>query len=351
MSEKTEQPTQKKKRDSRQEGQVVKSMEITSGVQLLAVLAFFHFFSDAVVERVVQLILLSAQLINQPFDYAVSLMVRALLNVGGQMFALFGGMLSIATVASVLAQVGFMLATKAVGFKGDKINPVNNFKQIFSLHSLIELLKSSLKAILLCLIFVCLFRYYAPTFQALPYCDPACAIPVFSTFVRWMWYALLTFYVVLGVFDYAFQSHNTMKQQRMSKEDVKQENKDMEGDPQMKKRRRDLQRALQSGSLAQNVKQSAVVVRNPTHIAICLGYDPVDMSIPRMLDKGVDARAEHIVNLALRESIPVVENIALARQLFQEVQYGEIIPESLFEPVAALLRLVLNIDYDVQEKE
>ena len=347
MSEKTEQPTKKKKRDSRQEGQVVKSMEITSGVQLLAVLAFFHFFSDAVVECVAQLILLSAQLINQPFDYAVSMMTRALLNAGGRMFALFGGMLAIATVASVLAQVGFMLATKAVGFKGEKINPVNNLKQIFSLHSLIELLKSSLKVVLLCLIFVYLFSYYAPTFQALPYCDPACAIPVFSTFVRWMWYALLTFYVVLGVFDYAFQSHNTMKQQRMSKEDVKQENKDMEGDPQMKKRRRDLQRELQSGSLAQNVKQSAVVVRNPTHIAICLGYDPVDMPIPRILDKGVDARAEHIVNLALRESIPVVENIALARQLFQEVQYGEMIPESLFEPVAALLRLVLNINYDV----
>lgn len=351
MSEKTEQPTQKKKRDSRQEGQVVKSMEIASGVQLLAVLAFFHFFSDAVVERVAQLMLLSAQLINQPFDNAVSLMAQALLNAGGQMFALFGGMLALATVVSVVAQVGFMLATKAVGFKGEKINPVNNLKQIFSLHSLIELLKSSLKVVLLCLIFVYLFRYYAPTFQALPYCDPACAIPVFSTFVRWMWYALLTFYVVLGVFDYAFQSHNIMKQQRMSKEDVKQENKDMEGDPQMKKRRRDLQRELQSGSLAKNVRQSAVVVRNPTHIAICLGYDPVDMPIPRMLDKGVDARAQHIVNLALREAIPVVENIALARQLFQEVQHGEMIPESLFEPVAALLRLVLNIEYDAQEIE
>ncbi|CNH68099.1 secretion system apparatus protein SsaU [Yersinia aldovae] len=346
MSEKTEQPTEKKKRDSRQEGQVIKSMEITSGIQLLTVLAFFHFFANAMIQRVAGLMLLAAGLINKPFSYAVGVMTWALFSAGGLMFALFGGMLAAATIASVLAQVGFMVASKALGFKAERISPVSNLKQIFSLRSLIELIKSCLKVILLCLIFVYLFRYYAPTFQALPYCEPACAIPVFSTFVRWMWYALLTFYVVLGVFDYAFQSHNTLKQQRMSKEDVKQEHKDMEGDPQTKKRRRELQREMQSGSLAQNVRQSAVVVRNPTHIAVCLGYDPVEMPVPTILEKGTDARAEHIVSLALRESIPVVENIALARQLFHDVKCGEMIPESQFEPVAALLRLVLEIDYD-----
>ncbi len=348
MSEKTEQPTEKKKRDSRKEGQVIKSLEITSGIQLLTILAFFHFFADEVVRQVAALILLSSRLINQPFDYAFSLLTRALLSAGGTFFTLFAGMLATATVTSLVAQVGFMIATKAVGFKGDKINPVNNLKQIFSMHSLVELLKSCLKVILLGLIFVSLFRYFSSTFQALPYCDASCAIPIFSVMIRWMWYALLIFYVVLGVIDYAFQTHNTMKQQRMSKEDVKQENKDIEGDPQVKKRRREAQREMQSGSLAQNVRQSAVIIRNPTHIAICLGYDPVEMQVPRILEKGVDARAEHIVALAQKASIPVVENISLARQLFYHVKDGETIPESLFEPVAALLRMVLDIDYDAQ---
>ncbi|MFP1909683.1 EscU/YscU/HrcU family type III secretion system export apparatus switch protein [Lonsdalea quercina] len=350
MSEKTEQPTEKKKRDSRQEGRVIKSIEITSGVQLLSILAFFHFFSDRVMQRVSQLITLSAQLINQPFDYAVSFMSQAVLSAGGEIFAMLGGMLAVGTIASVVAQIGFLVALKAVGFKGEKINPINNLKQIFSVRSLVELLKSCLKVVLLCLIFVYLFCFYAPTFQALPYCDPTCAIPLFTTFVRWMWYALLAFYVVLGVFDYAFQSHNTMKQQRMSKEDVKQERKDTEGDPQMKMRRRELQREIQSGSLAQNVKQSAVVIRNPTHIAICVGFDPVEMPVPKVLVKGVDAQVAHIVNLAMRESIPVVENIGLARQLFHDVKCGETIPESLFEPVAALLRLVFDIDYDADSR-
>ena len=351
MGEKTEKPTEKKKRDSRREGQVSKSMEITSGIQLLTILAFFHFFADTAISQVVSLISLAAKLINQPFAEALPLMMWTLLNTLGKMLALFGGMLVITTIMSLLAQVGFMLATKAVGFKGRKINPVSNLQQIFSLHSLIELVKSCLKVILLCLIFLAIFYHYAPTFQALPYCDASCAIPLFSTITRWMWYALLMFYIALGVFDYAFQSHNTLKQQRMSKEDVKQEYKDMEGDPQMKRRRHEMQHEIQSGSLAQNVKQSAVVIRNPTHIAICLGYDPVTMPVPKILDKGADTQATHIVSLALREAIPVVENIPLARQLFHQVARGDAIPESLFEPVAALLRMVLEIEYDSRHQD
>src|SRR5471030_2181399 len=351
MSEKAEQPTEKKKRDGRKEGQVIKSIEITSGIQLVAVLVFFHFFADVLLQRVAALIVLCAGLINKPFIYAVGVMTHELISSVGLMLALFGGMLAVATVGSVLAQVGVVIASKALRFKGERINPVSNLKQIFSLHSLVELLKSSLKVILLCLIFVAIFCYYAPTFQALPNCDTACALPLFSTFVCWMWYVLMVFYGVLGAFDYAFQNHNTLKQQRMSKEDVKQEHKDLEGDPQMKKRRRELQREMQSGSLAQNVKQSAVIVRNPTHIAICIGYDPINMPVPKVLEKGTDSRAEHIVSLALRESIPLVENIVLARQLFHDVTCGELIPEALFEPVAALLRLVLEIDYDAQLDE
>lgn len=350
MSEKTEKPTEKKKRDSRNEGQVIKSLEITSGIQLLTILAFFHFFADEVLRQITALILLTSQLINQPFDYAINLLTQALVTAGGKFFALFVGMLSIATVASLVAQIGFMLATKAVKIKGEKINPVSNLKQIFSLNSLVELFKSCLKVILLCLIFLFVFRYFSQTFQAIPYCGVNCAIPLFSVMIRWMWYALLAFYVVLGVIDYAFQTHNTMKQLRMSKEDVKQERKNLEGDPKIKKRRREMQREIQSGSLAQNVKQSAVIIRNPTHIAICLGYDPIETPIPKILDKGEDARAEHIVALALKESIPMVENISLARQLFYEVKEGEAIPEFLFEPVAALLRMVLDLNYDEEEE-
>ncbi len=121
--------------------------------------------------------LLASRLINQPFDYAFSLLTQVLVHAGGEFFALFGGMLAAATIASLVAQVGFMLAIKAVGFKGEKINPVNNLKQIFSVHSLVELFKSCLKVIALCLIFISLFRYFLAIYEVLPYCNASCAIP------------------------------------------------------------------------------------------------------------------------------------------------------------------------------
>ncbi|BAE74583.1 Yop proteins translocation protein U [Sodalis glossinidius str. 'morsitans'] len=350
MGEKTEKPTEKRRRDRRKEGQVIKSNEITSGVQLAAILLFWHLFAEAVIERTSTLIVLSISLINRPFLFAFNQLLHVVLSSAGLLFALFGGMLALATVGSVLLQIGFVLASKAVGIKGRRINPVSNLKQIFSLHSLVELCKSTGKVVVLTLIFAGLFYYYATTFQALPFCNSRCALPLFTTFTRWMWFGLIGFYIVLGVLDYAFQAHNTLKQQRMSKEEVKQEYKDAEGDPYMKQRRHEMQHEIQSGSLAHNVKRSAVVIRNPTHIAICLGYHPIDMPVPRVLDKGTAERAGQIVDLAQRAAVPVVENIPLARALFQHVGCGDRIPETLFEPVAVLLRMVLEIDYHCDEK-
>lgn len=351
MAEKTEKPTEKRRKEGKKEGQVVKSVEITSGVQLVTILLFFHFFTERLLQSVSALLLLPMELINRPFGYAMSVVSAALVREGALMLGIFFGMLAVATIGSIVLQIGVVLASKAIGFKGSKLDPVKNIKQIFSMNSVVELIKSSLKVTLLCLIFAYLFYFYAATFRALPYCGLHCALPVFSTFLRWMWCALMGFYVLLGVLDYAFQYHKLLKQQRMSKEDIKREYKDTDGDPHTKRRQRELQREIQSGSLARNVRQSAVVVRNPTHIAVCLGYHPTNMPVPRVLEKGTDGLAEQIILLANREAVAVVENVDLARMLYREVRCGETIPESMFEPVAALLRLVLDIDYVVHAKK
>lgn len=351
MSEKTEQPTKKRREDGVKEGQVIKSVEITSGVQLLTMLIFFHFFAEMLVQHVVALIQQSISMINQPFSFALGAIMRTLLHAFLLTMGGLGGMLAAATIVSITAQVGFILASKAVGVRGTRLNPVKNLKQIFSIRSLVELVKSCLKVMLLCLTFLALFYAYSATFQALPYCDPTCALPAFSEIVRRMWYAMIAFYVVLGAVDYLYQRHHTLKQQRMSKEDIKREYKEREGDPRTKSRRRQMAHELQSGSLAQNVRRSSVIVRNPTHIAVCLGYHPVTMPVPCVLEKGTDARAEHIAHLAQQAAIPIVENVAVARALFYDVKCGERIPEMLFEPVAALLRLVLQLDYSPENPD
>ncbi|ECG8588909.1 EscU/YscU/HrcU family type III secretion system export apparatus switch protein [Salmonella enterica subsp. salamae] len=345
MSEKTEQPTEKKLRDGREEGQVVKSIEITSLLQLIALFLYFHFFTEKIILGIVELIILSLQLINKPFSYALTQLNHSLAYSFASATLFLGGGIIIATVGSVFLQVGLVIASKAIGFKSDHINPVNNFKQIFSLHSVVELCKSILKVTMLSLIFAFFFYYYASSFRALPYCGLACALPVIIRLITWMWAGVMAFYIVIGIMDYSFQYYKIRKDLKMSKEDVKQEHKDLEGDPQMKTRRREMQSEIQSGSLAQSVKQSVAVVRNPTHIAVCLGYHPTDMPVPRVLEKGSNTLANYIVTLAERNFIPVVENVDLARALFYDVNRGDKIPETLFEPVAALLRIVMKIDY------
>ena len=147
----------------------------------------------------------------------------------------------------------------------------------------------------------------------------------------------------------AFVHFQTMKELKMSKDDTKQEYKETEGNPEVKQKRRELQRETANGSLAQNVKKSTVIVRNPTHIAVCLYYQADETPLPVVLDKAQDHMALHVVDMAEEHAIPLVENIPLARALFNQVESGQVIPESLFEPVAELLRVVMNVSYDGED--
>ncbi|EIM8941547.1 EscU/YscU/HrcU family type III secretion system export apparatus switch protein, partial [Salmonella enterica] len=187
MSEKTEQPTEKKLRDGRKEGQVVKSIEIISLFQLVALFLYFHFFTERIILKFIESITFTLQLVNKPFSYALTQLSYYLVDSLTSAVLFLGAGVIIATVVSVFLQVGLVIASKAIGFKSDHINPVSNFKQIFSLHSIVELCKSSLKVIMLSLIFVFFFYYYASTFRALPYCGLSCALPVIFCLIKWLW--------------------------------------------------------------------------------------------------------------------------------------------------------------------
>ncbi|EKM7248264.1 SPI-2 type III secretion system apparatus protein SsaU, partial [Salmonella enterica subsp. enterica serovar Alachua] len=147
MSEKTEQPTEKKLRDGRKEGQVVKSIEITSLFQLIALYLYFHFFTEKMILILIASITFTLQLVNKPFSYALTQLSHALIESLTSALLFLGAGVIVATVGSVFLQVGVVIASKAIGFKSEHINPVSNFKQIFSLHSVVELCKSSLKVI------------------------------------------------------------------------------------------------------------------------------------------------------------------------------------------------------------
>lgn len=346
MSEKTEKPTPQKLRDARKKGQVAKSADVTSAVQLGALLGYFNFEGPRLLQAFERLIDLSIRVTNQNLGLALEQLTDGFVELALRFVLGMAVMLLVLTILSIVVQTGPLLASEALKPSLDKVNPLGNLKQMFSLKSAFELIKSIAKVAALSVIFFYLVREHGPSIQFLPLCSVECGLRVGAQLLDWLWMALAGFYVIFGIADYAFQRYNMNKQLMMSIEDIKQENKNSEGNPEMKQHRKSTHREIQSGSLAADVKKSSVVVRNPTHVAVCLFYRAGETPLPRVLAIGVDATARHIVDLAERAGVPVVENVRVVRALAKHAKVGGYIPAPLFEPIAQILRAVLALQYE-----
>ncbi|AZE48327.1 Type III secretion inner membrane protein (YscU,SpaS,EscU,HrcU,SsaU) [Pseudomonas chlororaphis] len=314
MSEKVEKPTAKKLRDARAKGQVAKSVEITSGVQLAVMLGYFTFEGAPLLESFEALLDATINAINLDLASAIDQLSGLFASIVLRFVGGIAALVIVMTIVAVIAQIGPLLAPETVTH------------------------------------FFYLIRQYAPSIQFLPLCGVACGLAVSTQLLYWMWVALIGFYVMFGIADFAFQRYNTNQQLMMSLEDIKQEFKNSEGNPEMKQKRKEVHREVQSGSLAANVAKSTAVVRNPTHIAVCLYFRPGETPLPQVIEIGHDEVALHIVVLAEKAGIAVVENIAVARALAARTEVGRYIPAELFEPVAHILRIAMKLDYDNEEQ-
>ncbi|GAB3629242.1 EscU/YscU/HrcU family type III secretion system export apparatus switch protein [Pandoraea terrae] len=346
MSEKNQKPTPKKIDDARKKGQVAKSADLTVFVQLGVLLAYFWLEGPAMFDAFRDLVALTLAVIGAPVDEAFRRLGVAALLVMARFSLGVAALLVFVTWMAMIMQFGVLVAPDAVAPKFERIDPVAKAKQLFSMQSLFEFGKSLTKVTVLSLIFFYLVRQYGPTLGALPQCGPACGFGVAVQMLFWLWAVLVLAYVVFGAADFAFQKFNHEKQLRMSLDEIKREYREIEGNPEMKHRRREQHREdVESGSLAGNVNKSTVVVRNPTRLAICLRFVPDETPVPVVVEKGRHARARAIVALAERAGIPVLEHVPVARRLMADVEIGAPIPHDLFEPVAAVLRLALNLPY------
>ncbi len=349
--EKTEKPTEKKLREARNKGQVVKSEEIVTGLEMAAILAFFLSQGHDFMAANIDFIDLTIRASNLDLNVASELIIGTFVDIFIKYIGGLGLLLVFVIIIGNVIQTGPMWASEAAQPKFDKLNVVNNLKQLFSMKSVFELAKNLLKVFVLSMVFYYILAKYANSFQYLPICDEQCGLKVMMTLILWLWGCFVGCYLVFGAIDYAYQRHSTMEELKMTKQETKQEAKDTEGNPEIKQKRRETAREIASGSLANNVKKSSAVVRNPNHIAVCLFYDAQESPIPKVLEKAKDHMALHIVSLAEKNQIPVVENVPLARTLYAEVDTDDFIPEELFEPVAELLRFVMELDYDEDDEE
>lgn len=343
--EKTEKATPKKRADSRKKGQVARSVEIPSALILISGFLIFslfgsHFYNGIyhVFTYVFTEYMLTEVTVNNLTPMFLELVKNGLLLVAPIMFGCF-----LIGVLSVYAQVGPLLTGYPLTPRFTKLNPIRGLKQIFSLRSIVELCKTLLKlSIIGTIAYLTLWAERGKIAQlaAVPL-EHAASYTVQVMFSLGIKVGLGL--IALALLDFAYQKYEHEKNLRMSKQEVKDEHKKMEGDPLIKSKMRERQRRMALRRMMQELPKADVVITNPTHYAVALQYDQDTMDAPKVIAKGQDYLALRIREAAREHGIVIMENKPLARALYDQVEIGETIPPELFQAVAEVLAYVYRI--------
>ncbi|AGK55360.1 flagellar biosynthesis protein FlhB [Bacillus sp. 1NLA3E] len=340
--EKTEKATPFKRREARKKGQVAKSPEVASAVTLLLGFAFFMIGGKIFVEGCLNIFRVSFQEYMQwDLSYSsLSLIFKQLLWNGGKLLAPLFGIIILAGVVANFAQVGFMINAEGAKMNFGKINPLEGAKNIFSLRALMELLKSVLKIVIISFVVFSIIWGQRTELFALGTKTIWDTSRFVGSLVIKVGIAASSCLMILAAADYAFRRYEHEKKLRMSKQEIKDEYKKMEGDPVVKGKRRQIQRQMAMNRMMQDVPKADVVITNPTHFAVAIRYDFKTMDTPIVIAKGKEHVALKIKEIAKQHKIMTIENKPLARALFAAVEVGESVPEEMFNAVGEILAYV-----------
>ncbi len=340
--EKTERPTPRKLRKAREEGQVAKSQELNSAFTLLGSFLLLYFMIGGMINslKVQMTALLSLNynlnfntadgfnLIMEQFYYIARLVGPIMLGAG-----ILGGFIN-------LIQVGPLFSAKAIKPKLSNISFISGVKKIFSAKTLMELAKSLLKAGVISWLAFTTVRQAWPEMLVLPERGIEAGLLFVAQLIWRIAVKVIILMIFIGVADYIFQRWQHNKNLMMTKQEVKEERKQMEGDPQVKQQRRQKQRQMSLNRMMTAMEDADVVITNPTHIAIAIKYDLEDMEAPVVLAKGEGYVAQRIREKAKELEIEIVENKPLARALNEATEIGQEIPVDLYQAVAEILAFI-----------
>ena len=343
--ERTEQATGKRRSEARKKGQVAKSREIPSVLVLMSGLSVLFFLSSYMYQ---QLSTLMIQLFRQIGTFSInplniqSLFIEIIWSVFLMLAPLFAALFAVAILSNYV-QVGSLFSLEVIQPNFSKINPLKGFTRLFSPQSLVELLKSLFKILIIGWVAFSTVQSELPKILALPQqevIDILRYICLVSFNIFWK-----TFLVMIGLaaLDYIFQRWSFEKGLRMTKREVQEEFKQTEGDPLIKSRIRSIQRELARKRMMAEIPKADVIITNPTHLAVALQYKSQEMNAPKVLAKGAGFVAEKIKEIGKTHQIPIVENKPLAQILFKTVELGQMIPSALYQVVADILAYVYRI--------
>jgi len=341
--EKTEQPSHKKLRDARNKGEVAHSKDFTQTLLVLALFGYMIGNAQNIIEALGRILLLPADLAGMPFEMALPQALDAGLREAIALLLPFVLIVLGVGMFGEFLQVGIVLAFQKLKPSGQKLNPMANLKNMFSKKNLVEFLKSLLKIAFLSALVTVVVRDALPELMSVPYSGLAGLQTGVGGMLRTLIVNIAVAYVIISLADFAWQRFQHRKGLMMSKEEIKQEYKEMEGDPHIKHKRKHLHQEMVMHGATGQARKASVVVTNPTHLAVALYYEPEETPLPLVLAKGEGALAEAMMQAAREAGVPVMQNIPLARALMAQAQPDQYIPSELFEPVAEVLRLVRKL--------
>jgi flagellar biosynthesis protein FlhB len=342
---KTEEPSERKLGEARGKGQVWSSKELGHWFMFFAMVMILGFMGASIARGVSGAVV---PFFERPDQIAVDAgnLGRVLLGTAWEivkplLFPIF--ILVVASIAAHVLQTGFLFATETVKPKLSKLSPLAGLKRIFSVASAIETAKSILKLVIIGAIVVWLLKPEIARIDQLVGMELLDALAELKDQAILLLAGVIAAMLVLAAADVAYQRYSYYQKMRMSKQDVKEEYKQAEGDPMVKMRLRQIRMERARRRMMAAVPKATVVVTNPTHYAIALQYEPETMPAPKLVAKGVDLLAKRIRELAAEHGVPIVENPPVARALYASVELDEVVPPEHYKVVAEIISFVFKL--------
>lgn len=344
--EKTEKATPKKKEDARKKGQVMQSREINSAISLMATMLALKFSGGFLFKTVVESVTFF-----QSFFYSDILDT----SIGGYRLLMYMMYFSAKAIVIIIAvgfifaflisrtQVGSLFTTETLKFKPERLNPIEGFKRMFSMRSMVELIKSLLKIGVVGYVGYVYLSKNIPLLLKTMQLDAVSFSYMMYDIAMNMAIRMVFAILVIAILDYFYQRYDYEKNLKMSKQEIKEEYKMSEGDPQVKSKIKEKQRQAAMRRMMQEVPKADVIITNPTHYAVAIKYDEDKFDAPYVLAKGKNLVAQKIKEKAKEFDIPVIENKPLAQTLYREIDLGMVISQDFYEAVAEVLAYVYSL--------
>jgi flagellar biosynthetic protein FlhB len=342
--DRTERPTPRRLSKAREKGQVARSKEVPSAAVLLGGLITISYAAPdllSALSREMRDVLRMQVPPEISLTFVSGVLYTALSRVG----LVVGSIMLLAMVFSFAAnasQTGLVLSWEAIGFHFEKISPQNGLSRVFSKAGLVELIKGVAMLTVLSVMSYQVVVKYLPLYPRLVLMDVRQLLYWVSVITYQVFLRAAIFLFILSLADYAFQRHRFLEGLKMTKQEVKDEQRDTEGDPLIRGRIRRIQREMARKRMMTEVPKADVVITNPTHYAVALAYRMESMEAPQVVAKGVGFLALRIKELAQQHRVPIVENKPLAQTLYKTVDLGRFIPPHLYKAVAEILAYIFK---------